>query len=145
MSDSFSWTVIGVRIIKKNIQETNTYKYELCKCASNSKKFKYCPECGQLNKFGKYKKLEYISNYKKDSDDTGLGKLTVNEKEYQVKKYSIDRQYGMNKFQYIVLCEFDDECPIPFEQLYKLKKQMEIDLKTINLWNEIHFGIYNII
>lgn len=145
MSDTFSQTIIGLRITKKHIRETNTYEHKLCKCEGNSSKFNYCPQCGLLNEYGTYEKIEYIDNYKKVPSDTSLGILTVNEKGYRVRKYSEDRHYKFNKFQFIVLCEFDDECPIPFEQLYKLKKQMKIDLKTINLWKESKFGIYNII
>jgi len=56
-------TIIGLKVNLTNLKITAPHKHATCNCKNNTVDFKFCPDCGNLNRFGECLEEHYIDNF----------------------------------------------------------------------------------
>jgi len=143
--DYYAYTVIGLKIIEGDLNVEKTYEYKLCKCANNLPKYKYCPDCSTLNKFGTYTITECIDNFSREYCNDYYGILTINDTKYKIFQLN-DDEYLYITIHYSCHDE-ENKCPLTLETLCELKQKMVEDLKTTKFYKDFDkkFGIYTLL
>lgn len=140
--DCSAITVIGLRLLKKDLQITTSYL--ACQHQENQNHYHYCPICGIQNNTST---TTFIKEFLPKNNDYLYG---------TIKGYPV-YQFDLEKWLYVCLNygerqgprSYDPKdtvlCPYSLENLVIMKDKMKADLSPLGLWNDEKFGIYTLI